>query len=43
MLEDQVSGAVYEGLWMDIGTPERLKEINALYDTSMSANPELSE
>ena len=43
MSEDQVSGAVHEGLWMDIGTPERLKEINALYDTSMSANPELSE
>ena len=43
MSEDQVSGAVYEGLWMDIGTPERLKEINALYDTSMRANPESSE
>jgi N-acetyl-alpha-D-muramate 1-phosphate uridylyltransferase len=43
MLEDQVSGAVYDGLWMDIGTPERLKEINALYDTSMRANPEASK
>ena len=43
MLEDQVSGAVYEGLWMDIGTPERLKEINALYNTSMRVNPESSE
>lgn len=29
MLQDQVSGEVYEGLWMDIGTPERLQEINA--------------
>jgi len=34
---------VYEGLWMDIGTPERLKEINTLYDTSIRANLEESE
>jgi MurNAc alpha-1-phosphate uridylyltransferase len=32
MLEDLVSGEVYEGLWMDIGTPERLKEVNALVE-----------
>jgi len=30
MTVDQVSGEVYEGLWMDIGTPERLQEVNAL-------------
>lgn len=29
MLKNQVSGEVFEGLWMDIGTPERLQEINA--------------
>lgn len=26
--EKQVSGEVFEGLWRDIGTPQRLKEIN---------------
>ncbi|MEX0965199.1 MAG: nucleotidyltransferase family protein [Pseudohongiellaceae bacterium] len=30
MREDRVSGEVFEGLWMDIGTPERLTEVNAL-------------
>ena len=30
MLEDKVSGEVHEGLWMDIGTPERLQEVNGL-------------
>ncbi|MBL4581918.1 MAG: nucleotidyltransferase family protein [Gammaproteobacteria bacterium] len=38
MREDQVSGAVYEGLWMDIGTPERLSEVNAIFATDMKAN-----
>jgi MurNAc alpha-1-phosphate uridylyltransferase len=28
MSEQQVSGEVYRGLWLDIGTPERLVEIN---------------
>lgn len=40
MQEDRVSGEVYEGLWMDIGTPERLKEINTLADADMKANLE---
>ena len=31
---------MYEGLWMDIGTPERLKEINVMFDADMKANPE---
>lgn len=30
MARDKVSGEIYRGLWMDIGTPERLKEVNAL-------------
>lgn len=30
MLEDRVSGEVFSGLWMDIGTPERLQEVNQL-------------
>ena len=32
MGEDRVSGEVFEGLWMDIGTPERLQEVNALFE-----------
>ena len=43
MLKDKVSGVVYEGLWMDIGTPERLKEINVMFDADIKANPELGE
>lgn len=27
MVKNQVSGEIYEGLWMDIGTPERLREV----------------
>lgn len=27
----QVTGEKYAGFWMDIGTPERLEELNALY------------
>ncbi len=34
MRENQVSGEIYEGLWMDIGTPERLREINTLIETA---------
>lgn len=30
MTENRVSGEIYLGLWMDIGTPERLQEVNAL-------------
>lgn len=30
MLENKVSGEVHTGLWMDIGTPERLQEVNLL-------------
>mgnify|MGYP003669774323 CR=1 FL=1 len=32
MLTEQVSGEVFEGLWIDIGTPERLQEVNALVE-----------
>lgn len=31
MKQDKVSGQIYEGLWIDVGTPERLKDVNALY------------
>lgn len=34
MLEDQVSGEMFAGTWMDIGTPQRLQEINALVETT---------
>jgi len=30
MLGNKVSGEVHSGLWMDIGTPERLQEVNLL-------------
>jgi MurNAc alpha-1-phosphate uridylyltransferase len=30
MLEDRVSGEVHGGMWMDIGTPKRLQEVNAM-------------
>ncbi|WP_455211529.1 N-acetylmuramate alpha-1-phosphate uridylyltransferase MurU [Kaarinaea lacus] len=28
MAENQVSGAIHQGFWMDVGTPERLNELN---------------
>ncbi len=34
MRENRVSGEIYQGLWMDIGTPERLQEINTLAETA---------
>ncbi|GJM13814.1 MAG: mannose-1-phosphate guanylyltransferase [Pseudohongiella sp.] len=40
MLKDQVSGEVFEGLWMDIGTPERLQEINATVAEKSKADKE---
>ena len=30
MAENRVSGVIHPGLWMDIGTPERLLKVNAL-------------
>ena len=30
MTDNRVSGEFHLGLWMDIGTPERLQEVNAL-------------
>lgn len=32
MIESRVSGEIHSGVWMDIGTPERLQEVNALAD-----------
>jgi N-acetyl-alpha-D-muramate 1-phosphate uridylyltransferase len=40
MLRDQVSGEVYEGLWMDIGTPQRLQEINSIVQAEKKADGE---
>lgn len=28
MLDDKISGSLYNGIWRDIGTPQRLEEIN---------------
>lgn len=33
MLHDAVSGEIYKGIWHDIGTPERLEEINKVVKT----------
>ena len=30
MTENQVSGEIHPGLWMDVGTPQRLQEVNVL-------------
>ncbi|MCH7670662.1 MAG: hypothetical protein IIB72_00695, partial [Proteobacteria bacterium] len=30
MTENQVSGEIHLGLWMDVGTPQRLQEVNVL-------------
>lgn len=27
--DDRISGSIYDGLWRDVGTPERLAELNA--------------
>jgi N-acetyl-alpha-D-muramate 1-phosphate uridylyltransferase len=35
MLSNKVSGELFEGLWLDIGTPSRLEELN----TRLSRNP----
>jgi len=32
MAEQQVSGEIYQGLWSDIGTPQRLEEIQAIIE-----------
>jgi len=32
MAERQVTGQVHAGFWMDIGTPERLRELDAIYN-----------
>lgn len=38
MTTDQVSGEIHEGMWMDIGTPERLQEINTLVENTNAVN-----
>ena len=30
MADNRVSGEIFKGLWIDVGTPERLQEVNAL-------------
>ena len=34
MARDQVSGEIHEGVWIDVGTPERLQEVNTLVTQS---------
>ena len=31
MKQEKVTGQVHDGVWIDVGTPERLKDVNALY------------
>lgn len=37
MQQDKVSGEVYEGMWVDVGTPERLQEVNAQLKGALKA------
>ena len=30
MANNLVTGEIHDGLWFDVGTPERLEEVNAL-------------
>jgi len=34
MTQNQVTGEIYSGVWIDVGTPERLQEVNALITQS---------
>ena len=34
MVKDLVTGEIYDGLWVDVGTPQRLEQVNSL--TSLS-------
>ena len=36
MTENRVSGEIHLGLWMDIGTPQRLQEVNELANAAAS-------
>jgi MurNAc alpha-1-phosphate uridylyltransferase len=36
MVQNKVTGEVYSGVWMDIGTPERLREINDIVGIASS-------
>ncbi|PCJ22855.1 MAG: hypothetical protein COA96_13270 [SAR86 cluster bacterium] len=35
MTQNKVSGEVFEGMWVDVGTPQRLQEINALHANTL--------
>lgn len=37
MQADKVSGEVHSGLWIDVGTPERLQEVNKLAQAEVEA------
>lgn len=39
MAQDLVSGEIHRGVWMDIGTPERLKEVNSMLTAGAGDNP----
>lgn len=40
MRADKVSGEVFGGLWVDVGTPERLEYVNTLWQESSTAKAE---
>lgn len=40
MQQGLVSGEKFTGTWHDIGTPQRLQEINTLLDTQVIKNPD---
>ena len=35
MTQNQVTGEIYSGVWIDVGTPERLQEVNELITRSV--------
>ena len=42
MERDQVSGEVHTGMWVDVGTPERLQEVNAQFNAALNPPQELA-
>lgn len=37
MKEGQVTGEIYQGIWIDVGTPERLKAVNDLHQQDLAS------
>jgi MurNAc alpha-1-phosphate uridylyltransferase len=42
MPQNKVSGEIYEGTWIDVGTPERLQEVNVQLEGPVNPPQELA-